>query len=128
MPRVNTKKYLFVPARLGAKLPYRWDFFQNTRERPRSPKIEKLRASRKLIWAKITILTFMLISLFKNKARKHAKIWYECWHWQILQHVKDLRPLDHFYERGAPDFRENFGNLQVYFLVSWRWHHRKKEK
>ena len=46
-----------------------WNYNMNKRERQRSPKIEKLRASGKVIWAKVTILTFMLFLLSKNMAR-----------------------------------------------------------
>ena len=41
----------------------------NERQRQRSLKIEKLRASGKVIWAKVTTLTFMLFLLSKNMAR-----------------------------------------------------------
>ena len=52
-------------------------FSINMRERERqwqrSPIVGKLRASEKIIWVKISTLTFKLLSLFENKARKQGK-------------------------------------------------------
>ena len=57
--------YFYAKASLGTK--------QYKRERRRSPKIGKLRASGKVFWAKVTTLTFMLILVFKSKARKKQR-------------------------------------------------------
>ena len=46
---------------------------ERERQWQRSPIVGKLRASEKIIWVKISTLTFTLLLLFENKARKQGK-------------------------------------------------------
>ena len=86
----------FSPLRLGARLSLLWDLVgliwetervteserqrerETERERQRSPKIEKLRGSGNVIWAKAATLTFMSFLLLKSKAKEYRKIFYSC--------------------------------------------------